>query len=115
MTDHLSKEIRAGLDEARRHRPRKAPRMTVRTGGQAFTILRHWDRGFTLAVADAPGLRGLVDLYEGGRHVCQALVVTSREEAGERVFEFKFANRVTETAPSPDCVRGPDPAPLPPL
>ena len=84
--------------------------ITVRAGGQDYPVLRRWDRGFAMAAAEAPGLRGLVDLYDGKRHVCQALVLTAREEAGERVFEFKYATPARDTAPSPDCVT-PEPEP----
>ena len=85
--------------------------MTVRAGGQDYPVLRRWDSGFAMAPAEAPGLRGLVDLYDGTRHVCQALVLTAREEAGERVFEFKYATPARDTAPSPDCVAEEAPAP----
>ena len=58
-------------------------------GGHDFTILRYWDEGFALNAQDAPNLRGLVDLYDGARHISQCLIVASAEDAGEMVYEFK--------------------------
>jgi hypothetical protein len=112
MSEELPEAVRQALEDARTQGSRRRTRMKVRAGGQEFTILRHWDRGFALDPAEAPLLRGLVDLYDGNRHLCQALVVTSREEAGERVFEFKYANRVIEGPPVVDFVR--DEGALPP-
>ncbi len=87
--------------------------MKVRTGGQEFVILRYWHDGFSLDAGDAPALRGLVDLYEQDKHLCQALIVTSAEEDGEQVFEFKSSTRATRSAPPADFVRDtPEPAGL---
>ena len=79
--------------------------MMVRAGGQDFVILRYWQSGFALDSRDAPGLRGLVDVYDRGRHLCQALIVTSSEADGERVFEVKTATPAADRAPAADFVR----------
>ena len=60
----------------------------MRVGDQSFTILRHWDAGFALDKEDAPHIRGLVDLYDGARHLSQCLIVASSEDADEMVYEF---------------------------
>ena len=89
MTYILPKEVREGLELARKRNQKKRSRMRVHVGEQAFTILRYWDEGFALDVDDAPHLRGLVDVYDGARHISQCLIVASTEEAGEMVYEFK--------------------------
>ena len=89
MTDVLPKEVLEGLQEARKRSLRKKSRLRVRAGGYEFTILRYWDEGFALDAEDAPHLRGLVDVYDGSRHVSQCLIVASEEDAGEMVYEFK--------------------------
>jgi hypothetical protein len=44
-------------------------------------------------------LRGLVDVYDGSRHVFQCLIMASSEENGQRVYEFKRSTAVRDTAP----------------
>lgn len=91
MSEFLPKEVREGLELARKHKQRKKSRMRVKAGDQTFTILRYWDQGFALDADEAPNLRGLVDVFDGARHLSQCLIVASEEEGGERVFEFKRA------------------------
>ena len=94
----LPKEVQAGLDAARKRDLKRKTRMRVRVGDEVYPLLRFEDNGFTLDSANAPYLRGLVDLYDGGQHLSQCLIVASEEDGGERVFEFK---RATETADGP--------------
>lgn len=89
MSEFLPAEVRAGLEAARRRDQKRRARMRVRVGEQSFTVLRYWETGFALDPEDAPGLRGLVDLYDGARHMGQCLIVATGEEGGEAVFEFK--------------------------
>ncbi|MFD0981549.1 hypothetical protein [Tropicimonas aquimaris] len=113
MSEFLPKEVREELESARKETKRRRSRMVVRVGDEDFTILRHWEGGFALDVADAPGLRGLVDLYDGGRHLCQALIVASAEADGERVFEVKRTTPAAGAAPAADFVRDrPEPSGL---
>ncbi len=88
MTDDLPRDVLDGLHRARREAQRRKTRLRVCTGDQSFSLLRYWDRGFALA-SDAPRLRGLVDVYDGARHLSQCLIVASSEDAGERVYDFK--------------------------
>lgn len=99
MSDYLPKDVREGLEQARKQSLRKKSRMKVRAGDQVFTILRYWDDGFALDAEDAPKLRGLVDLYDGARHLSQCLIVASEEEEGEMVFEYKRATPASDHVP----------------
>jgi len=105
---YLPKDVHDGLEAARTARRKTRSRLRVRAGGHEFVILRHWANGFALAAEDAPRLPGRVDLYDGSRHLCQALILASTEEGGERVFEFKYATPVTDIAPAADFARDPD-------
>ncbi len=105
MSEFLPRAVREELETARKTGRRKRRHMKVRAGGQDFTILRYWDDGFSVAADDAPGLRGLVDLFDRGRHLCQALIVTSSEADGERVFEIKSATPADPAPPPADFVR----------
>ncbi|MEM9577568.1 MAG: hypothetical protein AAF999_11215 [Pseudomonadota bacterium] len=97
METVFSKEIQAGLDQARLDGLRTSSRLRVNVGGDARRVLRMWKTGFAME-ADAPALRGLVDLYDGSVHLFQCLIVTSEEEAGERRYEFKRATAVADKA-----------------
>ena len=96
---YLSDEVRAGLEAARAKQTRRKSRLRVETGNAHFPVLRLWDDGFAVDGDDAPNLRGLVDLYDGPRHLYQALIVTSSEDAGERRFEFKRNTAANDAAP----------------
>ena len=101
MSEFLPKEVREGLELARKQKLRKKSRMRVKAGDQTFTILRFWDKGFALDADEAPKLRGLVDVFDGARHLSQCLIVASEEDGGERVFEFKRATAHSD-APAVD-------------
>lgn len=99
MSEFLPKEVREGLEAARKQTMKKRSRLRVRVGEHDFTILRYWDDGFALDVEDAPRLRGLVDVYDGARHISQCLIVASEADAGEMVYEFKRETRAHDRAP----------------
>lgn len=98
MSEYLPKDVREGLEAARKLKLRKKSRMRVRAGDQTFTILRSWDKGFALDSADASQLRGLVDLYDGARHLSRCLIVASVEEDGETIYEYKRSTAVADRA-----------------
>ena len=85
-------------------------RLSVESGGERYRVIRMWSRGFAVDVEDVPQLRGLVDLFDGARHICQALIVADRDDDGERVYEFKRSTAAADTAPL-DFER-PDHAPI---
>ncbi|MBT8458315.1 MAG: hypothetical protein KJN60_01465 [Boseongicola sp.] len=99
MSEYLPKEVREGLEAARKRNRAKKSRLRVRVGDETFTILRYWDEGFALDAEDAPQLRGLVDVYDGSRHMSQCLIVASQEDAGEMVYEFKRETIAADKAP----------------
>ncbi len=107
MSEYLPKEVREGLEKARKDALRKKRRLSVEAGGQRYAVLRFWSTGFSLDAEDAPHLRGLVDLYDRGKHLYQALIVASSEEDGEILFEFKRNTAASDRAPL-DFYRDPD-------
>lgn len=99
METVFSKEIQAGLDAARVASMRKASRLRIDLDGEVFPVLRISKTGFSIAIGDAPKLRGLVDLYDGANHLLQCLIVAQEEDGGEMVYEFKRATAVMDRAP----------------
>lgn len=110
MSDFLPKAVRDGLRAAQRDAERRKSRLHIDLDGERLRILRMWDTGFAVEVEDAPRLRGLVDLYDGGRHLYQCLIVAVTEEDGEMRYEFKRRTAASDNAPL-DFVR-PDNAPF---
>lgn len=99
MLEFLPKDILDGLDAARKRNFARKSRLRVQVGDAVFPVLRFWHDGFALDAALAPKLRGLVDVYDGARHVFQCLIMASLEENGELVCEFKRATAVRDQAP----------------
>lgn len=96
MLEFLSKEVREGLEAARKHQERRKSRLRVQVGEAVFPVLRSWQDGFALDGALSQNLRGLVDVYDGSRHVFQCLIVASVEENGEIICEFKRMTPVSD-------------------
>jgi len=99
MSDFLPEAVRQGLEAARKDALRKSSRLRIMDGERMYPILRLWDRGFSLEAEDAPHLRGLVDIFDGGRHLYQCLIIASDEENGEMRYEFKRNTAAADKAP----------------
>lgn len=89
MSDMLPQSVRAELAAALAAQKARKSRLRVRDGERSWPVLRRWSKGFALEAEGAPRLRGLVDLYEGSRHLGRCLIVAASEEAGEMHYEFK--------------------------
>lgn len=99
MLEFLPKDVRDALDAARKTDAKRKSRLRVQVGAAVFPVLRFWHDGFALDAELSPrSLRGLVDVYDGSRHVFQCLIVASSIENGELVCDFKRATAVTDRA-----------------
>jgi hypothetical protein len=99
MSDFLSKEMRAELEAARKLGLKKRSRLRVLAGDDIYPILRMLPGGFTLDADDVAHLRGIVDLYDGARHLSQCLIIASDIEGGELVCTIKWSTAASEVAP----------------
>lgn len=99
MLEFLPQEVRDGLDAARKRDLKRRSRLRVHLGKDVFPLLRFWDEGFALEVDHAAQLRGLVDVYDGSRHIFQCLIVASTLENGVLVCDFKRSTPVSDRAP----------------
>jgi len=107
MSTYVSKEISAELDAARIAALKKASRLRVEMGDKTYRVLRLWRDGFTVESDTTPRLRGLVDIYDGARHLYQCLIIATDAEGPETRYEFKRSTAHSETAPL-DYARDPD-------
>lgn len=99
MTDYLSPEVEAALKAARKKAMLKSSRLRVQMGEAQYPVLRLWDKGFALDITGAPKLRGLVDIFDGTKHLLNGLVIASQEEGEAMHYEFKRASQAHDTPP----------------
>ncbi|WP_298258826.1 hypothetical protein [uncultured Litoreibacter sp.] len=104
MIEFLPKEIEEGLAQARLKAARKKTRLKVQSGEEMIPLARLTDSHFAIERDLAPRMRGLVDIYDGTRHMYQALVVATSFDGDAVVFEFK-RNTAIATGPALDFVR----------
>ena len=98
MLEFLPKEVREGLEAARQRDARRKSRLRVQVGEAVYPVLRLWEDGMALDAALTPHLRGLVDVFDGSRHIFQCLIVASTAGNGELVCDFKRSTPVTDRA-----------------
>ncbi len=96
MLEHLPPEVREGLEAARKADLRRKSRLRMQVNGAAFPVLRLWEDGMALDATLTPHLRGLVDIYDGARHIFQCLIVASSHEGGELICDFKRSTAVID-------------------
>jgi hypothetical protein len=107
MNDILPKEVRAGLEEARKRDLKRRSRLRVMAGDDVYPILKFWDTGFALDADQVQHLRGLVDIYDGARHLYQSLIIASDVEDGELICTMKRSTMAHDAVPL-DYVREDD-------
>ena len=103
MIEFLPKEIEDGLAAARVKAATKKTRLRVHSGEEMIPLVRLTGSHFAIERELAPRLRGLVDIYDGARHLYQALVVATSFDGEAVVFEFK-RNTATAKGPALDFV-----------
>jgi hypothetical protein len=98
MESFLSREVLEGLARARNIDHRKKNRLRLTAGGETYPVLRLWDNGFSMEATHKLHLRGLVDLFDGARHLSQCLIIHSEQDGSVMHYEFK---RKTEHVDAP--------------
>jgi len=98
MEAFISNEVLDGIKAARQKAERKKNRLRVHVGEDVYPIVKYWRTGFSVDLDTVPKLRGLVDLYDGGRHLSQCLIIRA-DKNGERMnYEFKRRTEAVENA-----------------
>lgn len=99
MLEFFSKELRDGFEAARKKQNARRTRLRVQIGVEIYPILRLWEDGMAMDAEHLPHLRGLVDIYDGARHLLQCLIVASTVENGQLICDFKRSTPVTDKPP----------------
>ena len=99
MSTFLSKDVLAGIEAAQKTSSKKKNCLRVEFNKNYFPVMRLTKNGFSVEAEMAPMIRGLVDLYDGDRHLKQCLIVASKEENGLVHFDFKRKTATQTSAP----------------
>ena len=110
MLESLPQSIWNEMHAAQHKSAARKTRLRVEANGQSHKIIRLLPEGFVVDRSDAPKLRGLVDIYEGSRHLSQCLIVAATADGHRMEYEFKRNTSATDGAPL-DFER-PDDAPI---
>jgi len=97
MLEFLPEDVRKGLELARARQLRKGSRLCVHVGDAVFPIHNLGDEGFSVNANRVPRLRGLVDIFDGPKHLSRALIIAASEEGDAMTYEFKRETPVTQT------------------
>lgn len=101
MIEFIPKDVVDSLANARSAEQTKKTRLRVQVEGDMIPLVRLTTTHFAIDRELAPRLRGFVDIYDGARHLYQALVVATSFDGDAVVFEFK-RNTATAQAPALD-------------
>lgn len=107
MLEFLPPELQDGLRHALTRKQRHS-RLHVRLNDTVFPILAMADGSIALDAEKTPRLRGNVDIYDGSRHIMQALIVASQIEDGRLICTFKRSTVVRDSQPLDYWREGPD-------
>lgn len=99
MSSFLPESVRAELAAAQKQARRRKAQRVVHVGDEAYPILEFAEEGFAVDGADTPRLRGLIDIFDGPRHLYQALIVASAKDGDLMRYEFKRNTAASTTAP----------------
>jgi hypothetical protein len=99
MSTYMSAEVLSGLEAARKTAHRRRNRLHARVGDRILPIVTFDETGFTVGQESALHLRGLVDIYDGPKHVYQALIVASELDGDLMRYDFKRATLASDLAP----------------
>lgn len=104
MIEFMPKDVVDSLANARHAAQAKKTRLRVQADGEMIPLIRLTSTHFAIDRDLAPRLRGFVDIFDGARHLYQALVVATSFDGDAVVFEFK-RNTATTDGPALDFER----------
>ena len=99
MSTFLSKDVLAGLEASQKTNLKKKNRLHVEFNKNHYPIIWLTQNGFCVEAEMAPMIRGLVNLYDGEKHLKQCLIVAYKEENGIVHFDYKRDTATQTSAP----------------
>jgi hypothetical protein len=99
MDSFLSREVIEGIKRAHLKALHKKNRLRLVVDGRTYPVLRLWHDGFSMDTDENLHLRGLVDLYDGGRHIAECLIIHSEDDGMTTHYEFKRRTDIHDKPP----------------
>ena len=99
MDTFLSPEIKAGIHAAQDKAIRTSGRLSVHVGDVVHRIEKLFETGFEISLTHDPKLRGSIDIYDGPKHLFQALIIYSEADGDVMRYEFKRIKQAVDQAP----------------
>lgn len=96
---YLSNEVLRGIEAAQKKAERQQNRLCVHVGDEVYSVSKCWDTGFSVDLETVPKLRGLVDLFDGPRHMAQCLIIRADRAGDQMTYEFKRRTEACDKAP----------------
>lgn len=96
MFQFFSSDLAAGLASANAQKAQKKTRRRLVADGREYPLSRLWEDGLAVDAALTTHLRGLVDVYDGGTHIQQCLIIASEVQADQLICTFKRATTITD-------------------
>ncbi len=69
----------------------KKHRLRLRSAGREIDIVDAWADGFSIRVSGPQPGRGIVDLFDGARHIRHGLIYQTGTVGDRRIYAFKTA------------------------
>ncbi len=69
MNTFITADVCKGFEQARRKALKSVNRRCVHTNNNVFHITEAWTDGFSVPAKRVKNLRGLVDIYDGPKHL----------------------------------------------
>ncbi|WP_128254739.1 hypothetical protein [Falsirhodobacter deserti] len=98
MLEYLPDHLREDLRQAAKKR-RRGSRLHIQLGDVIYPLQRLWATGLAIEAGRLTHLRGLVDVYDGPRHLGHCLIVASVLEEDELICDFKYFQTVADRPP----------------
>ena len=96
----LPRDVLDGLERARhRHRLATGGKLRIQVGEAWYPIRSYSSTGFDVPLDVAPKLRGRVEIHDGPRMICTALIVAAMPDGDLMRYEYKRTTPARMTAP----------------
>jgi len=99
MEAYYSDAVMRGLKQAQKKAEKKKNRLRVHVGDDVYPVMKYWGHGFSVDQEDVPNLRGLIDIFDGARHLSQCLIIGEQSQDGVTHYEFKRKTQVRDAVP----------------
>lgn len=92
MEYHLPEGLREAAPQHRSdEKTPKKQRLRVKSAGREIDVVEAWADGFSIRNSGPQPGRGIVDLFDGARHIRHGLIYQTGTVGDRRIYAFKTA------------------------